>query len=68
MEEALYQMTSTRQFARLTPSAPIPKDTTIMIFRHLLEKHQLAATILETINNYLRKVIVSHKNLFVNGV
>ncbi len=28
-----------RQFARLTLSAPIPEDTTIMNFRHLLEKH-----------------------------
>ena len=43
-----------RQFARLTLSAPIPEDTTIMNFRHLLEKHQLAAEVLETINNYLQ--------------
>jgi len=54
MEEALYEITSMRQFARLTLSAPIPEDTTIMNFRHLLEKHQLAAGILETINAYLR--------------
>jgi len=53
-EEALYEITSMRQFARLTLSAPIPEDTTIMNFRHLLEKHRLAAGILETINNYLR--------------
>ncbi|MBP2261607.1 IS5 family transposase [Pseudomonas sp. BP8] len=31
MEEALYEITSMRQFARLTLSAPIPEDTTIMI-------------------------------------
>jgi IS5 family transposase len=54
MEEALYEITSMRQFARLTLSAPIPEETTIMNLRHLLEKHQLAACILETINNYLR--------------
>jgi len=54
MEGALYEITSMRQFARLTLSAPIPEDTTIMNFRHLQEKHQLAAGILETINNYLR--------------
>ena len=52
MEEALYEITSMRQFARLTLSAPIPEDTTIMNFRHLLEKHQLAAGILEVINRY----------------
>lgn len=54
MEEPLYEITSMRQFARLTLSVPIPDDTTIMSFRHLLEKHQLAAGILETINNYLQ--------------
>lgn len=48
MDEALYEITSIRQFARLTLSAPIPEYTTIMNFRHLLEKHQLAAGILET--------------------
>ena len=52
MEEALYEITSMRQFARLTLSAPIPEDTTIMNFRHLLEKHQLAAGILDVINRY----------------
>ncbi|KPX99877.1 MULTISPECIES: IS5 family transposase [Pseudomonas syringae group] len=54
MEEALYEMTSMRQFARLTLSAPIPEDTTVMNFRHLLEKHRLAAGILQVINGYLQ--------------
>jgi len=54
MEEALYEITPMRQFARLTLSAPIPEDTTIMKFRHLLEKHQLAAGILQVINGYLQ--------------
>jgi IS5 family transposase len=54
MEEALYEMTSMRQFARLTLSAPIPEDTTAMDFRHLLEKHQLAAGILQVINGISR--------------
>ena len=54
MEEALYEITPMRQFARLTLSAPIPEDTTIMNFRHLLEKHQLAPAILAVINGYLQ--------------
>jgi len=54
MEEALYEITPMRQFARLTLSAPIPEDTTIMKFGHLLEKHQLAAGILQVINGYLQ--------------
>ena len=44
-----------RQFARLTLSAPIPEDTTIMNFRHLLEEHQLAPAILAVINGYLQE-------------
>jgi len=54
MEEALYEITSMRQFTRLTLSAPIPEDTTIMNFRHLLEKQQLASGILDVINRYLQ--------------
>ncbi|KAB0493525.1 MAG: IS5 family transposase [Pseudomonas sp.] len=54
MEEVLYEITSMRQFARLTLSAPIPEDTTIMNFRHLLEKQQLASGILDVINRYLQ--------------
>lgn len=43
-----------REFARLTFTAPIPEDTTIMNFRHLLEKHKLAPAILAVINGYLQ--------------
>lgn len=55
MEEELYEITPRRQFARLTLSAPIPEDTTIMNFRHLLEKHQLAPAILAVIKGYLQE-------------
>ena len=55
MEEALYEITPMRQFARLTLSAPIPEDTTIMNVRHLLEKHKLAPAILAVINGYLQE-------------
>lgn len=54
MEEALYETVPTCQFAGLTLIAPIPEDTTIMIFRHLLEKHKLAPAILAVINGYLQ--------------
>jgi IS5 family transposase len=55
MEEALYEITPMRQFARLTMSTPIPEDTTSMNFRHLLEKHKLALAILALINGYLQE-------------
>ena len=67
IEEALYEITSMRQFARLTLSAPIPEDTTIMNFRHLLEKHQLAAGILETINNLQDKGLSVHQGTIVDA-
>jgi transposase, IS5 family len=44
-----------RQFAHLTLSAPIPEDTTVMNFRHLLEKHKLAPAILAVIKSYLQE-------------
>lgn len=43
MEGALYEIISMRQFAGLTLSAPIPKETTIVNFRRQLEKHPLAS-------------------------
>lgn len=55
MEKALYEITPMRQFARLTLSAPLPEDTTIMNFQHLLEKHQMAPAILAVINGYLQE-------------
>nr|ANC68231.1 TnpA2 [Pseudomonas oleovorans] len=52
MEEALYETTILRQFAGLSLER-IPDETTILNFRRLLEKHELAAGILGMINGYL---------------
>ncbi|MEX6504717.1 IS5 family transposase [Pseudomonas zhanjiangensis] len=52
MEEALYETTILRQFAGLSLDR-IPDETTILNFRRLLEKHELAAGILAVINGYL---------------
>ena len=52
MEEALYETTILRQFAGLSLER-IPDETTILNFRRLLEKHELAAGILGVINGYL---------------
>ena len=40
MEDALYEIASMRLFAHLSLDSAIPDRTTIMNFRHLLEKHQ----------------------------
>jgi transposase, IS5 family len=49
MEESQYQTTTLHQFAGRSPER-IPDETTILIFRRLLEKHELAAGILAVIN------------------
>ncbi|AGI23163.1 transposase, IS4 protein [Pseudomonas sp. ATCC 13867] len=51
MEEALYETTILRQFAGLKLER-IRDETTLLDFRHLLEKHELAAGILAVINGY----------------
>lgn len=54
MEEALYEISSMRRFARLSLArGTIPDETTILHFRHLLERHALAERILATVNGLL---------------
>ena len=53
MEDALYEIASMRLFAGLSLHKPIPDHTTIMNFRHLLERHDLARHIFEDVNAWL---------------
>jgi IS5 family transposase len=54
MEEALHDTPIYRQFITLADgSVSIPDETTILRFRHLLEKHRLAPQILATVNTLL---------------
>lgn len=55
MEEALYEITSLRTFAGLELTGPIPDETTILNFRHLLEEYELAEDILKQINGLLAR-------------
>ena len=55
MEEALYEIASLRNFAGLKLSEPIPDETTILNFRHLLEEHELAEDILKAVNAHLAR-------------
>lgn len=55
MEEALYEITPMRAFARLSLTEPIPDETTILNFRHLLEINELAPEILSRVNAYLAR-------------
>ncbi len=54
MEEALYEIASMRQFARLSLLEAIPDETTILNFRHLLERQGLGAKLLDAVNRHLR--------------
>jgi IS5 family transposase len=55
MEEALYEIASLRSFARLSLNEPIPDETTILNFRHLLEANDLADDLLKAINALLAR-------------
>lgn len=48
--EALHGIASLRQFARLPLLEAIPDETTILNFRHLLERHDPTARMLTTVN------------------
>ena len=55
MEEALYEIASLRTFAHLSLGEPIPDETTILNFRHLLEANDLAEDILKAVNAHLAR-------------
>lgn len=53
MEDALYDTPPMRSFAGLSLDGAIPDHTTIMNFRHLLERHDLARQIFEEVSTWL---------------
>jgi IS5 family transposase len=56
VEEALYDSPVMRQFAGIDlGNEPVPDETTVCKFRHLLEEHRLGGEILETVNLYLQQ-------------
>ena len=53
MEDMLYEVESVRRFVGLRLSGPLPDETTILNFRHLLDKHELGTSLLDEINRHL---------------
>ncbi len=53
MEDMLYEVESVRRFVGLKLTGALPDETTILNFRHLLEKHQLGRKLFEEINRHL---------------
>jgi IS5 family transposase len=68
MEEALYEIASLRNFAGLRLSEPIPDETTILNFRHMLEQYDLAEDILKQVNAHLvRKGLLLKRGSIVDA-
>ncbi len=61
MEDALYEIASMRLFSKLTLDNAIPDHTTIMNFRHLLEKHKLSRTLFMEVNKWLSDTAITLK-------
>ena len=53
MEEAFFDTPLVREFAQLDEFSRLPDESTILRFRHRLEKHKLAEQILRTVNALL---------------
>ena len=53
MEDLLYEVESVRRFAGLRLTGPLPDETTILKFRHLLEEHGLGEGLFGEINAHL---------------
>ena len=53
MEDALYDSVAVQRFVGLTARGPRPDETTILHFRHLLERHQLGEGLLAEITQHL---------------
>jgi IS5 family transposase len=56
MEEELHERPLYRRFVGLEGAARLPDETTILRFRHLLERHQIAAQVLAAINAALAQM------------
>lgn len=60
MEDMLYEVESMRRFAGISIDA-VPDETTILNFRHLLERHGLGQKLFRKINKHLEKKGLSFK-------
>ena len=69
MEEALHDMPVFREFAKLDDGVKrLPDETTILHFRHLLEKHNLATDMLRVVNDLLQaKGLMMRKGTVVDS-
>ena len=56
VEEALYDSRCMRAFAGIDLSeSPVPDESTLCRFRHLLERHELGRKLFEQVHEYLQR-------------
>jgi IS5 family transposase len=69
VEDALYESPVLRRFVGIDLGRePVPDETTIMRFRHLLEQHQLGQALFEAVNTVLRdKGLLLQKGTIVDA-
>ncbi|MDC1287761.1 transposase [Gammaproteobacteria bacterium] len=54
VEEALYDSRAMRQFVGIDlGKEPVPDESTVLQFRHLMERHQLGDKVFHLVNEYL---------------
>ena len=55
MDDLLYEAEPVRRFAGLRLPEPIPDESAVLHFRHLLERHQLGQGLFEEVKGYLEE-------------
>ena len=55
MEDALYEIESMRRFAGLRLSDNLPDETTILNFRHFIERHKLGKRLFDSVQEHLQE-------------
>ena len=53
MEDMLYEIEPVRRFVCVRLSGPLPDETTILNFRHLLDTHDLGEGLFEEVNRHV---------------
>ena len=66
MEDMLYEVESVRRFVGLRLPGPLPDETTILNFRHLLEEHELGSGLFEEINRWSPRVSVFRRGRMIH--
>jgi len=68
MEDSLYEIESMRRFAGLRLSEKIPDETTILNFRHFIERHKFGKRLFESVLEHLdRQGLKLHEGSIVDA-